>query len=83
MYEWDDIYDDDYLNGMCKVCEVNYADNPHLLCEECAEEAYNNTYALEEWIDNDGFDDETGIEDIAIAMNVNAIRKDKENGNNL
>lgn len=58
MYEWyEDIYGSSYLDGMCKICEVNYADNPNLLCEECAEEAYNNTYALEEWLNNDGFDD--------------------------
>lgn len=58
MYEWgEDIYGSDCLTGMCKICEVNYADNPHLLCEECAEDAYNNTYALEEWLENDGFDD--------------------------
>lgn len=39
-----------------------------------------NYKELDEYIAKYGNDNETGIEDIAIAMNV---RKDKENGNNI
>lgn len=38
---------------------------------------------MDEYIAKYGNDNETFIEDISIAMNVNAIRKDKENGNNI
>lgn len=38
---------------------------------------------MDEYIAKYGNDNETGIEEIKIAMNVNAIRKDKENGNNI
>ena len=38
---------------------------------------------LDEHIAKYGNDNETGIENISIAMNVNAIRKDKENGDNI
>ena len=37
-----------------------------------------NYRELDEYIDEYGNDNETGIEDISIAMNVNKIRKDKE-----
>lgn len=40
-----------------------------------------NYKELDEYIAKYGNDNETGIEDISIAMNVN--RKDKENVNNL
>ena len=42
-----------------------------------------NYKELDEYIAKYGNDNKTGIEDISIAMNVNAIRKDKENGNNV
>lgn len=42
-----------------------------------------NYKELDEYIAKYGNDNETGIEDITIAMNVNAIRKDKENGDNI
>lgn len=42
-----------------------------------------NYKELDEYISKYGNDNETGIEDISIAMNVNAIRKDKENGDNI
>ena len=37
-----------------------------------------NYKELDEYIDEYGNDNETEIEDISIAMQVNAIRKDKE-----
>ena len=37
-----------------------------------------NYKELDEYIVKYGNDNETGIEDISIAMNVNKIRKDKE-----
>ena len=42
-----------------------------------------NYKELDEYIAKYGNDNETGIEDITIAMNVNAIRKGQENVNNL
>lgn len=42
-----------------------------------------NYKELDEYIAKYGNDNETGIKDIAIAMQVNSIRKDKENGNNI
>lgn len=42
-----------------------------------------NYKEMDEYIAKYGKNNETGIEDIAIAMNVNAIRKDKEYVNNI
>ena len=42
-----------------------------------------NYKELDEYIAKYGNDNKTGIEDIKIAMKVNAIRKDKENGDNI
>ena len=42
-----------------------------------------NYKEMNEYIAKYGNDNETGIENISIAMNVNAIRKDKENVNNI
>lgn len=38
---------------------------------------------LDEYVSKYGFDNETGIEDIKIAMAVNKTRKDKENGRDI
>lgn len=38
---------------------------------------------LDEFVAEYGFDNETGIDDMKIAMTVNKIRKDKENGRNI
>lgn len=38
---------------------------------------------LDEYINEYGYNNETDIEDINIAMSVNAIRKDKEYVNNI
>lgn len=38
---------------------------------------------LDEFVANYGFDNETDIEDMQVAMNVTRIRKDRENGNNI
>ena len=42
-----------------------------------------NYKELDEYIAKYGNDNETGIEDISIAMDVNKIRKDKEYVNNI
>lgn len=42
-----------------------------------------NYKEMDEYIAKYGNDNKTGIEDISIAMSVNAIRKDKENVNNI
>ena len=42
-----------------------------------------NYKELDEYIAKYGNDNETGIEDISIAMQVNSIRKDKEYVNNI
>lgn len=42
-----------------------------------------NYKEMDEYIAKYGNDNETGIEDIAIAMNVNSIRKGKDNGDNI
>lgn len=38
---------------------------------------------LDEYVSKYGFDNETGIDDMKIAMAVNKIRKDKENGRDV
>lgn len=38
--------------------------------------------ALDEYVSKYGFDNETGIDDMKIAMTVNKIRKDRENDTN-
>lgn len=40
-------------------------------------------HALDEYVSKYGFDNETGIDDMKIAMAVNKIRKDKENGRDV
>lgn len=42
-----------------------------------------NYKELDEYITKYGNVNETGIENITIAMQLNAIRKDKENGDNI
>ncbi len=42
-----------------------------------------NLKELDEYVSKYGFDNETGIENMKIAMTVNKIRKDKENGRDV
>lgn len=39
-----------------------------------------NYQYLDEYVSKYGFDNDTGIDNMAIAVTVNKIRKDKENG---
>lgn len=47
---WDDIYDDDYLDGMCRVCGQDYADDPSELCGRCQDFAYDSIITMMNWL---------------------------------
>lgn len=42
-----------------------------------------NYQELDEYVDKYGFDNETDIDDMQVAMTVTKIRKDRENGDTL